>query len=183
MTKIILLGPIAQVGKDTVADKLLNLVTPSMKVKFADPIREYCNNMNLPGPDGRNLNFFSEDKAIKEITRPILIAVGEGMKKLHGNEFWATKTKQIIAHSKALKNFLISDWRFTYEFYELLSPDTEVLPVCIDKEGTEPYNMTELINRAYCFDLATKYGRIYEIGRNWEGQAEMVQSLKEWIDS
>ena len=105
-------------GKDTVADYLVEN-NGFTKIKFADSLKQYMNyylidlihsDMTSKGVDISvdKINFFSEDRSVKEIIRPYIIWFGEYIRENNGTFYWMNK---LIEKTENYEKVVIADVR------------------------------------------------------------------------
>ena len=121
--KIILINGKARSGKDFAAQILQKKLDKTVKLAFADSIKDIlCNTFGITRYEFDNYknNFYNLKYDDKSLTfRELIQKFGETMKEKFGNDLWA---KQVVNEVKSSESdyFIISDFRFLIE-YETLS--------------------------------------------------------------
>jgi len=111
---------LARSGKDTLAINLKTIIEKDLKCEvkfysFASAIKGQLEDFLERYYD---ISPFSEDTDKKNITRPIMVAHGEQMKKCFGEDVWLKEVVKQIEKDKTLKKNIfpiITDVRFDFE--------------------------------------------------------------------
>ena len=137
---------LARSGKDTLANKLANIIKSELGVEvkilsFADKIKwqikDIANNHYGISP-------YTENTAEKQIIRDLLVCHGETMKKIHGKTIWADLVIDNLKNYKEKFFPIISDVRFDFEAKRVKEEGGAV--VHISKIGNKPPNDIEAKN-------------------------------------
>ena len=124
--KIILINGKARSGKDFAAQILQKKLDRTIKLAFADSIKDIlCNTLEITRNefDEYKNNFYDLKYSDKSLTfRELIQNFGETMKEKFGNDFWARQLVDSINNPELSNSdyFIVSDFRFKIE-YETLS--------------------------------------------------------------
>jgi len=124
--KVILINGKARSGKDFAAQILLKKLDKSVKLAFADSIKDIlCNTLGITRSefDDYKNNHYDLKYSDKSLTfRELIQNFGETMKEKFGNDFWARQLVDSINNPELSNSdyFIVSDFRFKIE-YETLS--------------------------------------------------------------
>ncbi len=187
MPKIILLSGCKRCGKDTVANRLMERLPNSIKVAFADPLREICSIAF-----GFNMEHYGDD--LKEVKveewgmspRDALIKVGtELFRKQIDPDIWVKATINRIKKSDA-EYIFITDARFHNELemvknafpnhYSFLVIRPEVVP----KNGIESAHVTEHFGILESLNPTYNFNSIF-INNNLEEVDNCVENIYNMI--
>ena len=137
---------LARSGKDTLAENIAKVIKFEWNVdveifSFAEEIKSQADEFLKKY---YNISAFSEDSKEKEYIRPLLVAHGECMKALYGENIWAEYVLKKIKSRKSKVFPIISDVRFDFEAKFLQENGGQVIHIL--KIGNSPPNEIEAKN-------------------------------------
>ena len=124
--KIILINGKARSGKDFAAQILLKKLDKSVKLAFADSIKDIlCNTLEITRNefDDYKNNFYDLKYSDKSLTfRELIQKLGENIKSELGDNIWVKRAIQkIYTNNYPDTIFIISDFRFPVEYKEIIT--------------------------------------------------------------
>lgn len=140
---------LARSGKDTLAINLKEIIEKNLKCEvrfysFASAIKGQLEDFLKQHYD---ISPFTEDTEKKTITRPIMVAHGEQMKKHFGKDVWLKEVVKQIEQDKTYKKNIfpiITDVRFDFEAKKLQEKGGSIIH--ISRLGNSPPNEIEAKN-------------------------------------
>ncbi len=140
---------LARSGKDTLAINLKSIIEEDLKIEvkfysFASAIKSQLEDFLERYYD---ISPFTEDTEKKIITRPIMVAHGEQMKKHFGEDVWLKEVVKQIEQDKTAERKvfpIVTDVRFDFEAKKIQEKGGTV--VHISRVGNSPPNEIESKN-------------------------------------
>jgi hypothetical protein len=113
MAKVIGISGIARSGKDLFTTVAQDILEKEYKLKTERRALAYELKSDLQEliHNKTGIDVFTEDTALKNIIRPLLVAYGDVMRKTSAGKYWTQKMEKHVAKSKA-DIFFITDIRY-----------------------------------------------------------------------
>tara|TARA_R110002153_G_C13188399_1_gene485780 strand:- start:255 stop:833 length:579 start_codon:yes stop_codon:yes gene_type:complete len=148
---------LARSGKDTLANNLAAIIEKDLKceVKFYSFASAIKGQLEDFLNEYYNISPFTEDTEKKTITRPIMVAHGEQMKKYFGEDIWLKEVLKQIEQDKTLgENIfpIVTDVRFDFEAKKVQEKGGSIIH--ISRVGNSPPNEIEKKNDPLVYDIA-----------------------------
>ena len=146
-TKVIGIGGVARVGKDTLCNEIIHFLSrndiKSQRIAFADELKKDLHEFLLAKT---GLSVYTDSDSEKKLIRPTLVEYGKLMRNLSKGRYWINKLKPLI-NSNLEKNIvsIISDVRYQNEVAWVNSLNGGV-SIHIKRNGILPANEEEYEN-------------------------------------
>ena len=160
--RIIGLGGVARVGKDTFCNEIISEFKKhginATRLAFADQLKKDLEKFLL---DKAGVNVYTDDDCQKKIIRPLLVEYGKLMRQISAGKYWIDKLRPLIDLNIS-KNItsIITDVRYPNET-EWINSLPQSLTVHMQRKGMTPANEEERRNDPLAQNLS-------DIILNWE---------------
>lgn len=176
--KIIGIAGVAQVGKDTFTDSLIDLFKEqgqsAQRVAFADALKEDLKDFLLAKT---GVNPYTKDSSSKNLLRPLMVEYGRLMRALTHGQYWIDEIKEKIENNT--KNNIISilsDVRYANEA-EWVNQSTSGITIHLHRSGIEAANKEE----AHHDPLAQKTCHYSINWRNCENASQLHHQVEKYF--
>ena len=176
--KVIAIGGVARVGKDTFSNSLIHLFKreglEAQRVAFADALKDDLNDFLLAKT---GVNAYSNDEEEKILVRPLLVEYGRLMRALSNGRYWIDIVKEKI--EKNTENDIISilsDVRYRNEI-EWVNAQVHSATIHLSRKGIEAANSEEEEN-----DPKAQLSANYSLNwRNCETEEAVLNQVEKYF--